>query len=230
MWALVLGAVAAAPIATAHAEDPTPAATADARDRAAAAVRAAKAAREQYVIDGNAAPLRAAITRLEEIQWEMSWADSTPDALASELADELAACQQVSSRPAPAAPPAQHAVGVDVADADLLRATIASDPTIRRRWRRGSALMGAGVPVMIVGGGMLVSGAVFGLVNAFDRDFDGTGLGLFLGGLAAMGGGGAMIGLGVKDRVIAKRDARRRLQVSVVPRKGGAWAGLQLRF
>jgi hypothetical protein len=193
------------------------------------AVARASAARRQYAIDRDPAAVRAAIERLEELEWSALHEEREPDA---EIAAELEACRALlhSPTPAPAPAPAPAGPAIDVPTADLIRATIAADPQLSKRWRRGSVLFGFGIPVTIVGAGMFVGGAVLGIVNVVDQNFDGSGLGLFLGGFAAMGAGGTMIGFGVRDRAVAKRDARRRLQMSLLPRRGGASFGVALRF
>jgi hypothetical protein len=228
--ALLTGTVPAA-----HAEEPT---SPTARDddgeraaRAALALRTAREARQQHAIDGDTARVREAVALLEDAQWEGSWGeDREPDPA---IAAELEACKAILGDAAPAPTPAPTTARgpmVDVHPADLIRTTIDTDPRLRARWRRGSALMGVGIPVMVAGGVLFVSGAVFGLVNLIDNDFNGVGLGLFLGGVVALGGGGTMIGFGVRDRIVAKRDARRRLDLSLLPRRDGFALGLRMRF
>ena len=192
------------------------------------AVSVAVAARMQYAKDGDPAPVREAIAQLEDVQWASSWSEEqSPDPA---LQAELEACRALLEAPPPRPVTPPSAAGIDVHPSDMVRATIDADPRLRKRWRRGGTLVGFGIPVVIAGGAMFVSGAVFGLVNLIDNDFDGTGLGLFLGGFAAMGAGGTMIGFGIRDRAVAKRDARRRLAIATLPRRGGLSLGAVLRF
>jgi hypothetical protein len=193
------------------------------------ALSAAVAARLQYEKNGDLAPVRAAIAQLEEVQWAASWSaeKTAPDAA---IDAELAACRALLESPAPRPAPAPNVAGIDVHPSDLVRATIDADPRLRKRWRRGGTLVGFGIPVVVVGAGMFVSGAVLGVVNLIEDDINGSGIGLFLGGFAAMGAGGTMIGFGIRDRSVAKRDARRRLDLAMLPRRGGLSFGMSLRF
>jgi hypothetical protein len=148
----------------------------------------------------------------------------------------------VDARAVWAAPPNEAASqsstqGCDVACRDLVRAQIGKDFELRRRWRRGSLLVGLGVPVAAGGVALTIAGALLWNTVAVDRfDHDpplpppAAPIAMTFVGVAAVGGAVTMIVLGALDRSAARREARHRLSLSLVPARRGALLGAAMRF
>ena len=129
--------------------------------------------------------------------------------------------------------PARPWAGCDARDRDVLRRSIRGDDRLRARWTRGWALVGVGTPVSLAGLGLVMGfgfqALVLGDGNHEHRDGYLVGVGGSVGGAVMLAAGLAMLGVGGHDIVQTKRGARR-LHVSFSPTRGGAYAGLQLRF
>lgn len=63
-----------------------------------------------------------------------------------------------------------------------------------------------------------------------DRGIGRTSIGLIAGSVALASAGAVMMGVGIRDRVIAKREARRRLSIAAAPTRNGTTFAFTLRF
>ena len=148
------------------------------------------------------------------------------------------------------APPPRPVVYVTTSD--MIRAKIDADAALRERWRRGSALLGVGIVTTIGAGVMLVAGGIMAAGDSYDwcgtsswtqdghtttmhepcpnGEIGGASIGLIAGSFAVASAGATMMGFGIRDRVIAKRDARRRLSIAAAPTRDGATFAFTLRF
>ena len=124
--------------------------------------------------------------------------------------------------------------GCDAYDRDRMRAAIREHAALRKRWRRGSLLIGFGVPAVLASVPLLAGGGVWiGVHRTLSDEHTpryGGGIALVLSGVATFGGAATMLALGVIDRRTAKQAARRRLTLSLLPTRDGAWLGMRLQF